>query len=83
MFKLPPYDKCLHAIGGQIIALGTLSLGLPWSIGIVLVVAIGKEIWDRYHPGHTCDVWDAIATISGGVPIWGLALIYLSHRVTL
>ena len=73
---LPPYDKCLHFLAGQLAALLTLALGLPWSCGLVLALAVGKEVYDFYHPAaHTCDVLDALATLCGGLPVWGLALV--------
>ena len=71
--RLPPYDKCLHFLVGQLVAFVMLVLlGLPWSLGMVAFVAIGKEVWDHYNPPHTPDVWDTVATMCGGVPVWAL-----------
>ena len=71
--KIPtiPHDKLLHYLVGQLIAL--LSVGLsPWlSLLLVAAAAIGKEAYDSAHPAtHTCDPWDAAATVIGGVLVW-------------
>ena len=62
-----PYDKALHMIGGVLILLAALLLGLGSVVGmaIVLIAAVGKELYDKLHPkNHTADVWDAVATVS-------------------
>lgn len=61
-------DKQLHFIGGAVIAALTLAFGLGpwWAIFLTIVVAVGKEVRDNWGYG-TCDPWDAIATIAGGV----------------
>lgn len=65
-----PTDKAFHFIAGQVIALGSVWMGLPWSIVIVVLIAAGKEVWDKHNPPHQCDVWDAVVTVVGAVPIW-------------
>lgn len=67
---LPKYDKCLHFIGGQLVALATVWAGIYWSMGAVSAVAVGKEVWDHYNPPHKEDVWDVVATIVGAFPVW-------------
>ncbi len=32
----------------------------------VVAAAVGKELWDRRHQGHSPEVRDALATIGGG-----------------
>lgn len=77
-----PADKLAHAVGGSVIACAVLcaaalidcprATACMIAAGVVIVAAIGKEVWDRLHPGHTCDPVDALATIAGG----SLVLIY-------
>ena len=62
-----PQDKLLHIIAGVVIYLVSGLLVSPvMSLIIVVLVAIGKELWDSLGNG-TPDKWDAIATIGGGV----------------
>lgn len=73
MFKyLPPYDKCLHFIGGTILAVSVIWLGMVVSVLLVALMAAGKEVWDHNNPPHRADVWDAIATVFGALPIWAV-----------
>lgn len=69
-------DKKGHFIAGAIITL--LSALFAWIVGLPLwlmlvptaIAAVGKEVYDRQHPEkHTCDVWDAVATVLGAVPV--------------
>lgn len=58
-------DKQAHAWGGLI------AFGAVWAISsafialaVVYTLAAGKEIYDRFHKDvHTCDIWDAVATV--------------------
>ena len=68
-----PHDKALHFCGGGILAaLGALE-STTFSLLLVVAASFGKEIYDgtlgRKH-GHQADVWDAVATLLGGVPVW-------------
>ncbi len=65
------------ALGGRSAFLA--SLAVPFLA--VVVAGIVKEVLDRRDPEHhTCDPWDAIATIGGGlliiVPIFITALLW-------
>lgn len=64
-----PLDKCLHLIGGIIIYdVGHPFLGDWYAMVPVIVAAVGKEVYDKFHPAnHTADVYDALATIGGGL----------------
>ena len=69
---LPPYDKCLHFVGGQgiaFLAMVTFHHWHPYLIALAagVIVGVGKEVWDYYHPPHKCEGWDALATILGAV----------------
>jgi len=71
-----PIDKQAHAISGALTVLFLVVTGYSvWhGLALCLVNAVGKEIYDYYNPKtHTCDVWDAVATMTGGV----LAAIYV------
>jgi VanZ family protein len=63
------WDKLAHFIGGVVIfAVCHLVLPTVVSIGVVVLVAVVKEIYDKFHPlTHTADVHDAIATVMGGL----------------
>lgn len=68
---LPPYDKCLHFILGTLIACITVPfLGIVLSMVTVTILAAYKEVWDHYHKPHTPELWDALATMFGGLPVW-------------
>lgn len=60
-----PADKVYHCLGGVVL----FAIGQLFGYGLVLAIigAIGKEIYDKLHPNHTPDVWDAVATILGGL----------------
>jgi hypothetical protein len=63
-----PVDKFMHFICGLVIAaLLTPFIG-AYSIAVVAIVALLKEIYDARHPDkHTADIWDWVATVLGGV----------------
>jgi len=63
-----PLDKCLHFIVGVLIYAVAHFVSPMIGIIAVGVAAVGKEIYDWFHRDkHTPDVWDAVATIGGGV----------------
>lgn len=70
-------DKQLHIAAGAAIllivwAIAAFGAHLPLPTALflarsaVLVAAVGKEVWDSYHPNHTPDPMDAAATVLGG-----------------
>lgn len=61
-----PADKIYHCLIGVILfAIGNL---VGYGLLVAIVGAIGKEIYDYLHKDtHTPDVWDAVATILGGL----------------
>jgi hypothetical protein len=71
-----PLDKQAHfAIGAVIGLFGYLIFGY-YSLILVAVIAAFKEYYDYKHPTiHTCDFYDWLATVLGGV--FALILIYL------
>jgi len=67
-------DKQLHIGSGMALALVTIWFGFWVSLAVVLCAAVGKEAYDYLHPDkHTCDVWDAVATVAGALPVWAIA----------
>jgi hypothetical protein len=71
-----PLDKQAHFVTGAISGLfGYLILGY-YSLILVAVIAAFKEYYDYLHKDiHTCDFYDWLATVLGG--IFALSLIYL------
>jgi hypothetical protein len=63
-----PADKQAHALAGFIIAaVLTPFIGL-YSVAVVALIALAKEIYDYMHKDiHTPDVWDWVATALGGL----------------
>ncbi len=63
-----PADKQMHFIGGLVIAaLLTPFIG-AYSILVVAIIALLKEIYDYLHKDiHTPDFWDFVATVLGGL----------------
>ena len=59
-------DKITHALAGAAIAAALLPLGVTPALLAVIVVAVGKELWDAQGHG-TPDHIDAMATVIGGV----------------
>ena len=63
-----PHDKQGHFIAG-VLAYAIIHFFSPFlALSVVLLMAIGKEVYDYYHKeNHTPELMDAIATILGGV----------------
>lgn len=62
-------DKIAHTLAGAAIAAALL----PWGVIHVLVVAVGKELWDAQGHG-TPDHIDALVTVAGGAAMLGWLL---------
>ena len=63
-----PCDKQMHFIGGLVIAAILTPFIGAYSIVVVAIIALLKEIYDYMHPeSHTADFWDWVATVLGGV----------------
>lgn len=66
-----PDDKAKHLIVGVLVYAIAHFVSPIVGLAAVVVAAVGKEIYDWFHKeSHTPDVWDAIATIAGGVLGW-------------
>lgn len=68
-------DKLLHMGAGHAIGSTTTfaadQMGSKrpelWGIGSVLVIGVGKEIYDKYSGNGKSETMDVLATLSGGV----------------
>lgn len=73
-------DKLLHLLVGAVIGFAvTASISAIIALIVVIIAAAGKELYDKYHPAHTVDLYDAIATVTGGI----LAIIWMYLTYTL
>lgn len=63
-------DKITHTLAGAAIAAALLPWGVIPALLAVIVAAVGKELWDAQGHG-TPDVYDALATVIGGVLMLG------------
>lgn len=61
-------DKILHTLAGATIGF-TVALLAGWIVALICVLAAGagKEVYDKFHPDHTVDLYDALATVGGGM----------------
>lgn len=69
-------DKQAHTLGGAVIVLMSAIAGysILWGLLVCGLAALAKEVYDAFHPDvHTADIWDFIATCSGG----GLAALFV------
>ena len=61
------HDKTLHvAVGFASSLVVSAWLGPPYGFMTSTLLGLGKEIYDYFHPAHTCDLWDLVATMAGG-----------------
>jgi hypothetical protein len=65
-----PRDKLAHFYAGIAVAALAYPFGASATITAVALAAVGKELWDAQGNG-TSEVWDAIATLLGGVALLG------------
>ncbi len=59
-------DKLLHFIAGVVIFL-IANCFMGFAIIPVIVIAIGKEVYDLKVKKSRMDFWDIVATVAGGV----------------
>ena len=63
-----PADKQGHFIVGLIAYMALHFVSVTVGLAVVAVLAVGKEVYDWFHRDrHTPDLWDAVATMAGGV----------------
>jgi hypothetical protein len=59
-------DKQLHFYVGLAIGAGAFIIAPQICFTLGCAIAIGKEVYDYFHPkNHTSDVTDALCTIAG------------------
>lgn len=70
-----PQDKANHIIWGAVTFAALCHFDVLTAGVAVLMQASLKEGYDALHPDkHTVDVWDAVATIAGGLLAWTITL---------
>ena len=64
-----PSDKVYHFAGGVLIFAAALPIiGVLSGFLTVVIIGAAKEVYDYLHRDrHTPDVWDAVATVFGGL----------------
>lgn len=70
-----PQDKLLHFAVGALLGALACPWGLAASIGLPLVLGLGKEVWDHFNPPHAADPADLLATLLGAAPVWAAYLL--------
>lgn len=70
-------DKVQHFGAGVILSVIVLAICKSIDVGdskiasimiaASIALGVGKEVWDYFDPGGVADVYDAVATIAGGV----------------
>lgn len=71
-----PVDKFMHFISGLLIAVILTPFIGFYSVLIVALIALAKEVYDYLHPDlHTADIWDWVATTLGGIV--GVVIVWL------
>jgi hypothetical protein len=60
--------------GYIIMVISSLMFNPLISLCITAVIAVGKEVYDKYHVNHTCDMYDIYYTIAGAIPVLILTL---------
>ena len=66
-------DKRDHIVIGMAVYGTTRALGgtPAQALAAAAIVGVGKEVYDHYHPAnHSAEIWDAVATIGGGVTLF-------------
>lgn len=63
-------DKANHFVYGAVLTMVCISLGIGiiWSFGVCLAVAVLKEVWDHFY-GSRFDVMDIAWTLFGGAVV--------------
>ena len=64
-----PSDKVMHFASGVVLFAVMLPfIGSGFALAGVVLIGIGKELYDlRHKANHTPDIWDAVATSLGGL----------------
>lgn len=65
-----PVDKLFHLLAGCAVAGALHPFGVLAAVVALLVVGIGKEVYDHFGHG-TVDVYDFMATVWGGAVMLG------------
>jgi hypothetical protein len=68
--KIAP-DKAKHFLAGGLVGLSALFVGW-YALVLVVIVGIGKEVYDEESGKGTPEVMDALAACAGGLLVVGL-----------
>lgn len=68
-------DKLYHFIAGAVTFL-IASQFMKFAIIPVIVIAILKEVYDWKVKHSRMEIWDIVATVTGGLVIWGIFRIF-------
>ncbi len=63
-------DKANHFVYGAVVTMLGLvfGIGVVWSFGVCLAVAVLKEVWDHFY-GSKFDIMDIAWTLIGGAVV--------------
>lgn len=84
LLKKIPSDKLGHLLLGLLLGLA-FGFRVPLAIGVLLVAALGKELYDYLHnkitktQTHGVELLDAVSTLIGGA--LGVGFVYLVHLI--
>jgi VanZ family protein len=62
-------DKLLHLLVGALIVFiaYTILPNLLLALALSITVGFAKEVYDKFHPNHTSDIYDFYATAIGAL----------------
>lgn len=60
-------DLQAHFWTGSILGFVSYIFIGSWSLVVVALIALIKEVYDYKHPNHTADFWDLVATVLGSI----------------
>lgn len=63
------HDKLMHYLVGSVIALVSVVVIGVWALLLVLIAAIGKELYDKVSGKGTPEWMDVVWTMYGGVVV--------------
>jgi len=64
-------DKLYHFIAGMII-FWVASYFMAYPIIPVIIIGAAKEVYDKIIKHSYADWWDFLATVAGGLIVWGI-----------
>ena len=65
-------DKLMHYFVGTLIAALLYPLISWWAVAVTVVVAVGKELYDKYSGKGTPELADVVWTVAGSLVVCGI-----------